>query len=190
MKIEQVFDDGELLHNANFSQPATPGRTEFVGKGAGNSAAQSWTTWASFEARIETELVPTTLPGRTGTMLKISTQGSAGLVGIDQTNFRQPPVSIGPTQAWVWVFVEEGQIGMGVADPGNAGIGVKNTKIGEWELLHTRCLLTERSIKSSFTPQRRNQPIMLAALPFGPSTGCDNFQSGRSTTTIIGPAPT
>lgn len=96
----------QTLNNPGFEEEPRP-PTELSVPGGGNSAASSWTVWNNSDAITTTEIVPATRPGPGSQMLHVRTTGEGN--GIVQTF--EPGIET--TNSSVWVFVLEGQVGMG-----------------------------------------------------------------------------
>jgi hypothetical protein len=113
-----------LLQNASFNKPAQGvplGTTvSFTGcHDAGNSAAAGWLMWIiscdpGFND-ISTTLVPSTLPGSTGYMQHIVTDGNAN--GVYQNTI---PGTLS-TLTSVWVYLNSGCVSVGTGFFGNTG---------------------------------------------------------------------
>jgi hypothetical protein len=125
---------GNLLLNGNFNKPTqgvAPGTTvSSTGCfAAGNSAAANWTMWinscdAGFND-ISATLVPSTLPGTTGYMQHVVTDGNHN--GLVQSTFNQTS-----TLTSVWVYVNSGCVAVGTGTGGNTGLDNIFCVPGKW----------------------------------------------------------
>ena len=124
-----------LLLNGAFNKPTTgvPAGTtvSFTGcLGAGNSAAANWTMWIkscdSGFNDISATLVPSTLPGSTGYMQHIVTDGNRN--GLVQTSTFNQTSSL----TSVWVYVNSGCVAVGTGTGGNTGQDDTFCVPGKW----------------------------------------------------------
>lgn len=123
-----------LLVNGAFNTPANgvpPGTTvTFTGcHDAGNSAAAHWTMWTNScdtgSNDLSATLIPTTLPGATGYMQHIVTDGNLnGLV--------QRFASHSLTLTTVWIYVNSGCVTVGTGDGGNTLSDDTFCVAGQW----------------------------------------------------------
>jgi hypothetical protein len=124
-----------LLANGSFNKPAPgvpPGTpvsyTNYCS--AGNSAADSWTIFVNSCSTgfddITTTLVPSTLPGSTGYMLQVTTDGNAN--GIVQSGtFNQTS-----TVTSIWLYINSGCVTVGTGNGGNTGPDDTFCETGKW----------------------------------------------------------
>lgn len=97
--------------------------------GGGQSGAANWTTWANTRnSTIETEWMPSNLTG--GHMLRVSTNGNRnGIVQVFGRNGEGPDEAT----ACVWLFIERGEVGVGIGNGGNTHTSMTLTEPGKWE---------------------------------------------------------
>jgi hypothetical protein len=122
-----------LLANPGFTAAGPSGAyTSFTSTGAGSnfgpSAAGHWNWYARNFHSASTDLLPPT-SGRTGKMIHVTTDGSAG--GIYQVF---APAGGGPATASfsVWVYVVEGAVAVGLGNGGSTGPAKLDTQPGQW----------------------------------------------------------
>ncbi|MFI7545699.1 hypothetical protein [Actinoplanes sp. NPDC049599] len=98
----------------------------------GDSAAENWTLWNNPATTTTTRVEPTTRPGGTGWMLRITTgAGGCGLVQQWGANDTGPSAA----QAEAWVYVVHGSVVLGSGNGGSTGHDVMSSTIGRWERL-------------------------------------------------------
>ena len=125
-------DLGNLVRNPRFehARPVVP--PPLVGLHGGMAAAEEWYLWNNLDVTTISELIPTTRPGGSGSMLHLITGGgSCGLVQAWANTDTGPDVAL--VQAWVCVV--RGSVMLGCGNGGNTGEDVRSTQHGEWELL-------------------------------------------------------
>lgn len=124
-----------LLANGSFNKPAQgvpPGTpvsyTNYCE--AGNSAVASWTIFVNscslgFDD-ISTTLVPSSLPGSSGYMLHVATDGNAN--GIVQSgSFEQAS-----TMTSIWLYINSGCVTVGTGNGGDTGPDDTFCESGKW----------------------------------------------------------
>ncbi len=123
-----------LLQNSSFDTPNPNGPISSFTRtqrhvGGGQSGAAYWTTWANTRnSTIETEWMPSTLTG--GHMLRVSTNGTGnGIVQVFGSNGEGPDEAT----ACVWLFIERGEVGVGIGNGGNTHTSMTLTEAGKWE---------------------------------------------------------
>lgn len=123
-----------LLQNGSFNTENPQGRTSSFSRtqkhvGGGQSGAYYWTTWANtMGSSIETELMPSSWTG--GGMLRVSTNGVGnGIVQVFAPLHEGPEVAT----ACVWIFIERGEVGVGVGNGGNTHTSMTLAEPGKWE---------------------------------------------------------
>ena len=97
---------------------------------SGNSAAAWWQIWVNScspgEDDISTVLIPSTLPGSTGYMLHVVTDGDGN--GIDESAIASHP----NTLSSIWVYINSGCIFIGTGDGGDTGFDEGTCETGRW----------------------------------------------------------
>lgn len=125
-----------VLSNSGFNTPAAgvpPGTPVSYSNFcyAGNSAAADWSVWVNNCSQggddISTVLVPSTLPGTSGYMMHVITDGNAN--GIVQTPFHSQQTN---TLASLWVYVNSGCVLIGTGDGGDTGLDEATCETGRW----------------------------------------------------------
>jgi len=124
-----------LLLNGGFNKPAQgvpPGTIVSYSNYcyAGNSAAADWTIFVNSCSAgyddISTVLVPSTLPGSTGYMMHVTTDGNAN--GIVQTSgFNETS-----TVTSIWIYINSGCVTVGTGNGGDTGTDDTFCVAGKW----------------------------------------------------------
>jgi len=125
-----------LVTNGRFELPGDgPTRSSAVGMQAPTAAA-GWSTWNNDPVETATDLVPSTLPGYGGGMLHVTVAGTR-LVNGSGVYRPYAAVDTGPTavRAQVWLYVVNGQVGIGTGNGGHTGIDAVTSTTGRWQLL-------------------------------------------------------
>ena len=121
---------GNLVRNPSFAlaRPAAP--PPVTGTGGGPAAADDWYLWNNSDVTSVSELVPTTRPGGSGNMLRVTTTG--GSCGLYQA---WAPVDTGPATATVavWIFLVHGTLMTGAGNGGNTGGDIAIDTRGQWQ---------------------------------------------------------
>ncbi|WP_433221607.1 LGFP repeat-containing protein [Dactylosporangium sp. CS-047395] len=120
--------------NGDFAQPSGTGPTTITaspGMPGGWSAARAWPVTINTPTTTSTALLPTTrAPAPAGkSMLKVCSTGAYN--GLAQA-FAAPGTG-SPAIAYVWVYVEQGRIGVGIGNGGSTGLSAQSTQTGRWE---------------------------------------------------------
>ena len=119
-----------LLYNGGFDIVGPSGdTTTYTGLFAGPSAADGFEVFNNTDATTRTNLIPSTLPGGSGSMIQVLTTGAN--CGLDQL-FGIP--GSGPASATfsVWVYVLSGTVGVGVGDGGNTSMSQFSNLHEQW----------------------------------------------------------
>ena len=97
---------------------------------------QTWNNWETFAitGSVWADLHPASSPGNWPDAAHVVTNGRGGLVQVFL------PWNTGPDDllSSVWVYVESGQVGMGVGNGGDTGFDVTSQFTGHWEKLFAK----------------------------------------------------
>ena len=97
---------------------------------------QSWNNWETFAitGSVWADLHPISSPGNWPDAAHVITSGRGGLVQVFL------PWNTGPDDLWssVWVYVDNGQVGMGVGNGGDTGFDATSQFTGHWERLFAK----------------------------------------------------
>jgi hypothetical protein len=122
-----------LVANPDFTRARRQPPAALTGSAvAGAAASEHWTLWNNPAASTASRVEPTTRPGGTGWMLRIST--SAGGCGLVQ---QWAATGSGPAAAHAeaWVYVIRGGVTLGSGNGGNTGRDTASRTTGHWEQL-------------------------------------------------------
>ncbi len=128
-----------LLKNGNFNNVNPRGHeTIFVRQdfrsGGDHAGAEHWTTATSLNpgATVETEWMSSSFPVANNKQLWVrTTNGGIGIVQVFA------PLHGGPTEATacVWVYIERGEVCVGLGDGGNTHCSIWLKETDQWELI-------------------------------------------------------
>jgi len=129
-----VYGTSNLANQGSFEAVGAAGPlTTWSATGSNAAAADGWSMASPFgPAMLSTRHDSYVAPNGGSKSLYVSTdRASSGIVQITS------PLGSGPTStvATVQVYVTRGQVGFGVGDGGNTGIGTVSTTTGRWETL-------------------------------------------------------
>jgi len=122
-----------LVINPDFTQARRQPPGTLTGSAAsGQAAAENWGLWNNPATSTTSRVEPTTRPGGTGWMLRIST--GAGGCGLVQ---QWAATGTGPAAATAeaWVYIIRGGVTLGSGNGGNTGGDTSNRTAGRWEQL-------------------------------------------------------
>ncbi len=131
---------GDLLLNGSFELPPGGPSTSFTGLFEGPAAATDWAVFNNTAGNTSTSLLPTTLAGGGLQMIEVTTSGVDN--GLEEVFL---PPNTGPAEAMasVWVYVNAGQVGLGIGNGGDASLTAFSSTTGQWQLLQTVNLGTQ-----------------------------------------------
>lgn len=157
-----------LLLNGGFNKPAQgvpPGTIVSYNNYcyAGNSAAADWTIFVNSCSTgyddISTVLVPSTLPGNTGYMMHVTTDGNAN--GIVQTSgFNETS-----TVTSIWIYINSGCVTVGTGNGGDTGTDDTFCVAGKWFHL--------TNVPNGVSPA--NEVIVYSGTQVGGGSGADFY---------------
>ena len=122
-----------LVANPDFTQARRQQPAVLSGSAVpGPAAAENWGLWNNPAAATTSRVEPTTRPGGTGWMLRVST--GAGGCGLVQ---QWADTGSGPAtgHAEAWVYIVRGGITLGSGNGGNTGSDTFSRSVGQWERL-------------------------------------------------------
>ena len=97
---------------------------------------QTWNNWETFAitGSVWADLHPTNSPGNWPDAAHVASSGRGGLVQVFL------PWNTGPSDlsSSVWVYVNSGQVGMGVGNGGDTGFDATSQFTGRWERLFAK----------------------------------------------------
>jgi len=102
----------------------------------GLAAAENWGLWNNPAADTTSRVEPTTRPGGSGWMLRIST-GAGGCGLVQQWAATGSGPAAGYAEAWIYVI--RGAVTLGSGNGGNTGPDTTSTRVGQWERLAAPC---------------------------------------------------
>jgi hypothetical protein len=98
----------------------------------GQAAAENWGLWNNADTDTTSRVEPTTRPGGTGWMLRVTTgAGGCGLVQQWAATGSGPAAG----NAETWVYIVRGAVTLGSGNGGNTGSDAVSNTIGQWEQL-------------------------------------------------------
>ena len=161
--LGQKLVSTNLVKNGSFETVGAAGPlTTWSASGGSQAAAASWYLVSPFgAAALSSEHSSYAAPnGGSKTLLVKTDRQSSGVVQV------MGPLGSGPQSsvATVQVYVTRGQVGLGVGDGGNTGIGAVSTTTGRWETL---------VVPNHSTPA--NEIIVYATSPGGADFYIDNL---------------
>ena len=122
-----------LVANPDFSRARRQQPPVLSGSAVpGPAAAENWGLWNNPATATTSRVEPTTRPGGTGWMLRVTTgAGGCGLVQ-QWANTGSGPAT---GHAEAWVYVARGSVTLGSGNGGNTGGDTSSNSVGQWERL-------------------------------------------------------